>query len=113
MPTRRIRSACCARTASGQVSEDAVVLPSSVMNSRRLIASPRGLGLGIVSGRTSYVRFGSKADMCGAKSHVRFTPESGHKTAVCDLSNLMSALLSKMSALTLKADMCGATCDVR
>ena len=24
------------------------------------------------------VRFGSKADMCGAKSHVRFTPESGH-----------------------------------
>jgi hypothetical protein len=24
------------------------------------------------------VRFGSKADMCGAKGHVRFTPESGH-----------------------------------
>jgi len=24
------------------------------------------------------VRFGSKADMCGAKRHVRFTPESGH-----------------------------------
>jgi hypothetical protein len=24
------------------------------------------------------VGFGSKADMCGAKGHVRFTPESGH-----------------------------------
>jgi hypothetical protein len=27
------------------------------------------------------VRFGSKADMCGAKRHVRFTPNSGHWTA--------------------------------
>jgi hypothetical protein len=25
------------------------------------------------------VRFGSKADICGAISHVRFTPESGHR----------------------------------
>jgi hypothetical protein len=25
------------------------------------------------------VRFGSKADMCAAISHVRFTPESGHQ----------------------------------
>jgi hypothetical protein len=24
------------------------------------------------------VRFGSKADICGAKAHVRFTPESRH-----------------------------------
>ena len=24
------------------------------------------------------VRFGSKADMCGAIRHVRFNPESGH-----------------------------------
>jgi hypothetical protein len=31
------------------------------------------------------VRFGSEADMCGAKSHVRFTPESGHlrRTSAC------------------------------
>ena len=27
------------------------------------------------------VRFGSKADMCSAKRHFRFTPESGHETA--------------------------------
>jgi len=26
----------------------------------------------------AFVRFGSKADICSAKSHVRFTPESGH-----------------------------------
>ena len=25
-----------------------------------------------------YVRFGSKADMCGAKRHVCFAPNSGH-----------------------------------
>ena len=25
-----------------------------------------------------HVRFGSKADMCSALAHVRFTPESGH-----------------------------------
>ena len=25
-----------------------------------------------------HVRFGSKADVCAAKGHVRFTPESGH-----------------------------------
>jgi hypothetical protein len=24
------------------------------------------------------VRFGSKADVCGATAHVRFTPNSGH-----------------------------------
>jgi len=46
------------------------------------------------------VRFGSEADMCGAKGHVRFTPnsdrESGHAAMV-------------MSALHLKADMCGET----
>ena len=29
-------------------------------------------------GTEADVRYGSKADMCSAKSHVRFTPESGH-----------------------------------
>ena len=29
-----------------------------------------------------YVRFGSKADICVAKSHVRFAPESGHQRAL-------------------------------
>jgi hypothetical protein len=46
-----------------------------------------------------HVRFGSKADMCGAREHVRFTPNSDHKSR-------HAALV--MSALHLKADMCGA-----
>src|SRR5262245_31188471 len=50
------------------------------------------------------VRFGSKADICSATAHVRFTPnsdrESGHRQTV-------------MSALPPKADMCGARGNVR
>jgi hypothetical protein len=30
-------------------------------------------------------RFGSKADICGAQRHVRFTPESGHGGAQKDV----------------------------
>jgi hypothetical protein len=49
------------------------------------------------------VRFGSKADICGATDHVRFTPNSDRK----------SGFLHKvMSALPLKADMCAATSNV-
>ena len=40
-PMRRIRSACCARATNGQA---AAAPPSSVMNSRRLIRSPRRRG---------------------------------------------------------------------
>jgi len=57
---------------------------------------------GLVKGRFD-VRFGSKADVCVAKPYVRFTPESdresGHPHKV-------------MSALHLKADMCGAVAHV-
>jgi hypothetical protein len=50
------------------------------------------------------VRFGSKADICAAKSDVRFTPNSDRE----------SGFPKKfMSALHRKADMCGATGDVR
>src|SRR5262249_40990646 len=50
------------------------------------------------------VRFGSKADMCGALGHVRFTPYTDRE----------SGFLQKvMSALPPKADMCSATRDVR
>ena len=31
------------------------------------------------------VRFGSKADMCSAKGHVRFTPKSGHVQCTADV----------------------------
>jgi len=65
------------------------------MNSRRLIASSEAEGQGVyppklsqleramwgraqVIGRLDDVCFGSKADICAAPTHVRFTPESGH-----------------------------------
>jgi len=35
--------------------------------------------------RGAHIRFGSKADMCAAKGHVRFTPESDIK---CDIWNV-------------------------
>jgi hypothetical protein len=51
-----------------------------------------------------HVRFGSLADICSAKGHVRFAPNSDRE----------SGLPQKvMSALPLKADMCGAARDVR
>jgi hypothetical protein len=45
------------------------------------------------------VRFGSKANMCSAKRHVRFTPHSDHESGFPQ---------KVMSALPPKADMCGA-----
>jgi hypothetical protein len=45
------------------------------------------------------VRFGSKADMCNASTHVRFTPNSDRES---DFPQTV------MSALPPKADMCGA-----
>src|SRR5262245_48131151 len=42
-PTRRIRSGCCARAASGQ---PATAPPMKVRNSRRFIESPRGRPVG-------------------------------------------------------------------
>ena len=54
-------------------------------------------------GACSDVRFGSKADMCGAKRYVRFAPESDRESRHPQ---------KVMSALPLKADMCGAASDV-
>jgi hypothetical protein len=53
---------------------------------------------------TTNVRFGSQADICGAIRHVRFTPNSEHK------SGLRQTVLS---GLPPKADACGAKADVR
>jgi hypothetical protein len=50
----------------------------------------------------THVRFGSKADMCSAKGHVRFTPESGHaakgKVAhrLCNLVHCCRAAIGAM-----------------
>jgi hypothetical protein len=50
------------------------------------------------------VRFGSKADMCAAKRHVCFTPNSDRESEIPQQA---------MSALPPKADTCSATRDVR
>src|SRR5262249_31869940 len=80
-PIRRTRSDCCARAANGQA---AATPPRRVMTSRRRIASPGAQDKASYRLRLAHrkeptdVRFGSKADMCSAKRHVRFTPKSGH-----------------------------------
>src|SRR5262245_3882293 len=51
-----------------------------------------------------HVRFGSKADICAATSHVRFTPNSDRKSGFPH---------KVMSALPPKADMCSAVAHVR
>jgi len=50
------------------------------------------------------VRFGSLADICSARRHVRFIPHSDRKSRHAQIV---------MSALHLKADMCGANRQVR
>jgi hypothetical protein len=53
--------------------------------------SPLGLEDGIVSAQTvspkgpADVRFGSLADMAAPFMHVRFTPNSGHQAAECNV----------------------------
>jgi hypothetical protein len=102
----RIRSLCCACATNGI----AAAPPTKLMKSRRLIASPRGSGQGIVAAQTCAgegpinVRFGSKADMCAAKSDVRFASNSDRESGFSQ---------NVMSALTPKADMCSAKEDVR
>ena len=82
----------------------------SVMNSRRLIASPEAQDKASNRLRLAHrkepadVRFGSKADMCGAKRHVRFTPNSDREIGFPQ---------TVMSALPPIADMRGARGDVR
>jgi hypothetical protein len=56
------------------------------MNARRLNYRPRGLDTGMVAipkcdqEEVGNVRFGSLADMCSAKGHVRFAPNSDRKS---------------------------------
>src|SRR6476660_5695834 len=52
---------------------------------------------------TSDVRFGSKADICSAKGHVRFTSNSDRESEFPQRA---------ISALPPKADMCGAIAHV-
>src|SRR5262245_16181636 len=85
--------ACWARATIGQ----AAAPPRIVMNSRRRIASPRGFGQSIVAAQTSLVkgrpdvRFGSKADMCGATRDVRFGPTADIGSIIALFDQLIGA----------------------
>ena len=57
-----------------------------------------GRNRGLFVGRSD-VRFGSLADICSAKRHVRFAPNSDRKSEFPQ---------TVMFALLLKADVCGA-----
>src|ERR1041384_1858825 len=96
--------ACCfARAVSGH----AATPLRSVMNSRRLIAAPEAQDGASYRVKPAFwkghVRFGSQADICGAKRYVRFTPNSDRESGLP---------LTAMSALPPKADMCGALARV-
>src|SRR6516225_4296364 len=86
-PIRRVSPRFCARAAIGHAAKPT----TTPINSRRLIVAPEAqettsyrLKLVLRRGRArvrstlTNVRFGSEADMCSAKRHVCFTPESGH-----------------------------------
>src|SRR5262245_58112035 len=64
----------------------------------RIVAAQTSTGEG-----PAHVRVGSKADMCSANGHVRFTPNSDHKSRHPQMV---------MSALPPKADMCTAIAHV-
>ena len=103
-------ASCCACAVSGQAT---VTPPRRVMNSRRLIATPEGSGQGILPTCTrslegsgvepADVRFGSKADMCSAQAHVRFTPNSGHVTNRYSITS--SAAICKVGGTLRRSDL--------
>src|SRR5262249_14844402 len=88
------------------------VRAGTLMNSRRLIAAPTAQDRALIiqtstleasDVRPADVRFGSKADICGATSHVRFTPDSDRESGLPQ---------TVMSALPPKADICSAATHV-
>jgi len=57
-----------------------------------------------IAARDDIVCYGSLADICSAKGHVRFAPNSDRESRLAQ---------TVMSALPAKADMCGAARHVR
>src|SRR5262245_37848127 len=71
----------CAPAESGQVAAEPTI---TLMKSRRRTVTLRSevkhdASFESLSDWGDDVRFGSKADICSAKVHVRFAPESGHQ----------------------------------
>jgi hypothetical protein len=109
-PMRRILSTCCARAATDQVTAP----PRNVINSRRLIAAPDGTLKGHAAYQPAPVVWkGFRSAACPlwvTSGHMRcsslcplYPPTA---TAKADMPQMV------MSALHLKADMCGALSHV-
>ena len=90
-PIRRGLSACCASATSGEV---AAPVHRRIRNSRRLIDPHR---TSIVSGRTSYVRFGSKSRHLRRKSTCPLIL----RKRTCAVQLGMSALCQKRTSGTV------------
>jgi hypothetical protein len=113
VPTSRIFSRLCrmpllVASMSNDTSNDPT-LGSSLQffdeleqNRNCLLADQVGFGLSRLF--RPHVRFGSKADICNAPTHVRFTPNSDRESGFPH---------KVMSALPPKADMCSALAYVR
>ena len=71
----RTEADCCARAASGHVIAAPLI---RLINSRRFIAPRHNVQDKLSIAVFAYVRFGSKADVRTAKSHVRSYSETGH-----------------------------------
>src|SRR5215472_10046948 len=90
-PMVRCFANCCARAASGH----AAAPPTSVMNSRRLIASPQGSEQSIVAGQTGRlevdktalgdVRFGSLTDIGDVRAMSALLPKADIGTQTRDV----------------------------
>jgi hypothetical protein len=74
------------------------------MSAERLLRGLSRLSVLDVAVGLLHGRFGSLADICSAKGHVRFAPNSDRESGLPQ---------TVMSALPPKADMCGANGDVR
>ncbi len=85
---RIIRQSCGSTACTATCNENEVLVTAYCGPSRQdaKVLTERSVSCGIIPAewdshsrpQKADVRFGSKADMCGAKRHVRFAPESGH-----------------------------------
>src|SRR5262252_4261218 len=87
-PIRRICSGCCARRTPANGCRSRNSIDEIAAPHCRPPGSGQTGGLEVVKSALSNVRFGSIADICGAKRHVRFAPKSGYQLSEvgCPLS---------------------------
>ena len=110
------------RSGQPRTSQVAATVPSVVMNSRRLISAPAltprdRINSHVHAGRgkrEANVRFGSLADICSAKGHVRFAPNSDRESGFPPPESVqypMSALGQKRTFRHIRLDTLVADCS--